>query len=100
MRLPNIPSGKLPQLWKDPPFLMGKRKTHYFYGHFQELFVCLPEGIQYIGDAHHQIWEILLASFWRAEKLRVAGTLLRCNPVLFLYNIKPGWWYTYPSEKY
>ena len=93
MRLPNIPSGKLPQLWKIAVF-NGKTENSLFrLGYVQELFVCLPEGIQYIGDDHHQVWEILLASFWRAEKLRVAGTLLRCNPILFLYNIKPGWWF-------
>ena len=28
--------------WKDPPFFIGK--THYFYDHVPQLFVCLPEG--------------------------------------------------------
>ena len=29
--------------WKDPPILNGK--IHYFYGHFQLLFVSSPEGM-------------------------------------------------------
>ena len=42
----------------------GKTENSLFrLGYVQELFVCLPEGIQYIGDDHHQVWEILLASF-------------------------------------
>ena len=36
-----LPSGKLTQLWKITIF---NGNTHYFYGHCQQLFVCLPEG--------------------------------------------------------
>ena len=41
MTINHIPSGNLTQLLKDPPFLMGKSTMN---GHFQQLFVKLPEG--------------------------------------------------------